>query len=66
MPIYEYKCLAMSHRFEKYETLAEHEKGGLRHCPGCKKKRAVKQLPSMTGTPILKRGIGGFHKPSRE
>jgi putative FmdB family regulatory protein len=66
MPLYEYKCIPEGHVFELFESLGEHEKYNKKNCPQCGRKRRVEQVPSRTGTPILKAGKGGFYRPSTE
>lgn len=67
MPIYEYRCIPAGHVFEKFESVGEADRarqGYRKDCPYCGRKRRVEQLVSRTGAPVLKRGIGGFHKPN--
>lgn len=45
MSVYEYKCSACDHRFERTMTLHEHEEHKPVKCPNCDS-RSVKQLPS--------------------
>lgn len=72
MPIYEYLC-EEGHRTEEVRSLSEFTE--VIACPECRKQkiaaktdgrvRKAKLVPSMTGTPILKAGRGGFYKPTR-
>ena len=65
MPLYEFQC-KNGHRIELVVPVADFTEQVA--CIKCydKNKRIVraKLVPSRTGTPILKRGCGGFHKPS--
>jgi hypothetical protein len=67
MPCYEYLC-NNGHRTERVASLAAPgEPLDKIPCPECKKvkKRASAELvPSLTGKPKLKAGIGGFHNPN--
>ena len=63
MPLYEYEC-KNGHRVELIIPLADFtERVG---CVECYKKNGrvvcAKLVPSRTGTPILKKGCGGFYK----
>lgn len=68
MPIYEYVC-ERGHLFERVVrtsaaeplefVMCEHEL-----CLHALSRKCAKLIPSQTGVPILKRGIGGFFKPS--
>lgn len=61
MPIYEYLC-STGHRFERIDRVKDQKK--LVYCKEC---RTIAQLvPSRTGKPILKAGVGGFHAPTKE
>jgi putative FmdB family regulatory protein len=71
MPLYEFKC-RNGHAFEQYRTLADFAEEFA--CPTCRRSgrtvqgKAVvaKIVPSRTGTPILKKGCGGFERPTRD
>lgn len=66
-PVYEYEC-AKKHRTERYAALSTPgEPVEWVYCDECKdqKKRGHAHLvPSVTGAPKFKRGIGGFHSPN--
>lgn len=70
MPIYEYLC-DRGHRFERVVTWTDYDEPISEvPCPEqapnpqftCR--RPAKLVPSKTGKPILKKGIGGFHAPN--
>lgn len=63
MPMYEYECKAKhAHTRVVIKPVADEPKEEVK-CPMCTRK--AKLVPSHTGKPILKRGCGGFYKPSR-
>jgi predicted nucleic acid-binding Zn ribbon protein len=58
MAIHVYDC-PDGHQFEVVEPAS---KEGRPKCPACGKRARLGV--GRTGTPILRRGVGGFHKPS--
>jgi len=65
MPLYEYAC-SKGHKTERVVISINAPGEPLPRIP-CEHKRckeAAELMPSQTGTPILKRGIGGFYKPN--
>jgi putative FmdB family regulatory protein len=69
MPLYEYRCRTCSAEFEMFLSVGEADRvraGYRKTCKTCGRARRLEQIPSRTGTPILKAGqSGGFYKPSR-
>jgi len=73
MPVYEFEC-KNGHRVEQVRSLSEFTE--VIACPECRRLRVAahtdgrivraRLVPSMTGTPILKAGVGGFERPTRD
>lgn len=65
MPLIEFKC-ENGHVTEQLLSRSDADTRNGIWCPKCQLARARRVDFSHTGSPILKRGVGGFHKPSRE
>ncbi len=63
MPMLEWKC-PLEHLTEKYVSLERNAAKKLR-CSVCGL-TAQRVAFCRTGTPVLRKGIGGFYKPTRE
>lgn len=63
MPVYEYEC-SYGHRSERVVQMSQikNEPVAKMKCLFCRLMATL--VPSRTGTPILKAGIGGFFKPN--
>jgi hypothetical protein len=68
MPLYEYEC-PKGHRSERIAAVTTPgEPLDKVPCPTCaKRKKAIdaELVPSQTGKPKFKRGIGGFYSPTQ-
>lgn len=68
MPLREFKC-KLGHVTERLLTRAEYDVCNSIRCPKCAicpRGLAYRVDVSRTGTPVLKEGIGGFERPSRD
>lgn len=64
MPLYEYLC-PKGHKSERVAFITTPgEPLEIIPCPAKRCKETAEHIPSQTGKPILKRGIGGFFKPN--
>ena len=59
MPLHVYQC-PLGHEFERLESINNIAD---KRCPTCRK--MAKIGAGLTGTPILKPGMGGFYRPSK-
>jgi putative FmdB family regulatory protein len=58
MPMHQYFC-PNGHSFERFEPIHEERP---KRCPECGRKARLGV--GLTGTPVLKEGVGGFYKPT--
>jgi predicted nucleic acid-binding Zn ribbon protein len=61
MPIHVYEC-PKGHRDEVIERVCDEHK---RLCEKCYQRMSLSAAVK-TGTPVMKKGSGGFYKPSRD
>ncbi|VVB51685.1 Uncharacterised protein [uncultured archaeon] len=68
MPIYVYQCRKnLAHKFERVVQVSKDEPQATVPCEigKCRSQFIIADLiPSRTGTPIFKKGVGGFYRPN--
>jgi putative FmdB family regulatory protein len=64
MPIKEFVCNGCGFEFEVIHLRDSFDGVTSAYCPACNQLAPAKEI-SLTGAPILKSGVGGFHRPTR-